>query len=90
VLDNLVLELMEKETLSRDQVLQIFAPVVVKEKRPSYSGYGKRLPSNRPPILSRKEQSGNGALPAGEQVAGGNGALPAGTGHPEASPKDVN
>ncbi|MFF3441629.1 ATP-dependent zinc metalloprotease FtsH [Streptosporangium sp. NPDC002721] len=88
VLDNLVLELMEKETLSREQVLQIFAPVVVKEKRPSYSGYGKRLPSNRPPILSRKEQSGNGSLPAGE--AGGNGALPAGTGHPDASPKDVN
>ncbi|MEV0626055.1 ATP-dependent zinc metalloprotease FtsH [Nonomuraea wenchangensis] len=74
VLDNLVLELMEKETLSRQQVLQIFAPVVVKEHRPSYAGYGKRLPSDRPPILTPKEkQSANGSLSSGRQDA-----LPAG------------
>jgi cell division protease FtsH len=68
VLDNLVLELMEKETLSRDQVLEIFSPVVPKEKRPSYAGYGKRLPSDRPPVITPKElANGNGsaALPAG-------------------------
>jgi len=67
VLDNLVLELMEKETLSREQVLEIFAPVVKKEHRPSYSGYGKRLPSDRPPVLTPKERAGNGspALPSG-------------------------
>ncbi|TDC52326.1 ATP-dependent metallopeptidase FtsH/Yme1/Tma family protein [Actinomadura sp. KC345] len=55
VLDELVVNLMEKETLSKDQVLDIFAPI---EKRPhqnSYTGYGKRLPSDRPPILTRKE-----------------------------------
>ncbi|MEU9891308.1 ATP-dependent zinc metalloprotease FtsH [Sphaerisporangium sp. NPDC051011] len=78
VLDNLVLELMEKETLSREQVLGIFAPVVVKEKRPSYSGYGKRLPSDRPPILTPKEVAGNGngaALPAGNGNPAGSGAL---------------
>ncbi|MDF2712384.1 MAG: cell division protein FtsH, partial [Nonomuraea muscovyensis] len=70
VLDNLVLELMEKETLSREQVLQIFAPVVVKEHRPSYAGYGKRLPSDRPPILTPKEkQSANGSLTTGQQGA---------------------
>ncbi|MBX6383007.1 MAG: ATP-dependent zinc metalloprotease FtsH [Microbispora sp.] len=73
VLDNLVLELMEKETLSREQVLEIFAPVVPKEKRPSYAGYGKRLPSDRPPVVTPKERAnGNGsALPAG-----GSGATP--------------
>ncbi|GLW25082.1 MULTISPECIES: ATP-dependent zinc metalloprotease FtsH [Microbispora] len=67
VLDNLVLELMEKETLSREQVLEIFSPVVTKEKRPSYAGYGKRLPSDRPPVITPKERAnGNGsALPAG-------------------------
>ncbi len=67
VLDNLVLELMEKETLSREQVLEIFSPVVPKEKRPSYAGYGKRLPSDRPPVITPKERAnGNGsALPAG-------------------------
>ncbi|MFG6193315.1 ATP-dependent zinc metalloprotease FtsH [Nonomuraea sp. JJY05] len=69
VLDNLVLELMEKETLSREQVLEIFAPVVVKAHRPSYAGYGKRLPSDRPPILTPKEQSANGSLTAGHQDA---------------------
>ncbi|MEV5557096.1 ATP-dependent zinc metalloprotease FtsH [Nonomuraea wenchangensis] len=74
VLDNLVLELMEKETLSRQQVLEIFAPVVVREHRPSYAGYGKRLPSDRPPILTPKEkQSANGSLTGGHQDA-----LPAG------------
>jgi len=64
VLDNLVLELMEKETLSRQQVLEIFAPVVKKEHRPSYSGYGKRLPSDRPPVITPKERAGNGSTPA--------------------------
>ncbi|MEU7855793.1 ATP-dependent zinc metalloprotease FtsH [Nonomuraea sp. NPDC049141] len=75
VLDNLVLQLMEKETLSRDQVLDIFAPVVVKEHRPSYAGYGKRLPSDRPPILTPKELSANGSLTASHQDA-----LPSGDG----------
>ncbi|GAB3879170.1 ATP-dependent zinc metalloprotease FtsH [Microbispora bryophytorum] len=67
VLDNLVLELMEKETLSREQVLEIFSPIVRREKRPSYAGYGKRLPSDRPPVITPKERAnGNGsALPAG-------------------------
>ncbi|WP_283139264.1 ATP-dependent zinc metalloprotease FtsH [Rhizohabitans arisaemae] len=71
VLDDLVLHLMEKETLSREMVLEIFRSVVPKEHRPSYAGYGKRLPSDRPPVLTPKEQqlgNGNGsgpALPAG-------------------------
>jgi cell division protease FtsH len=55
VLDELVLQLMDKETLSKDQVLEVFSPI---EKRPlqkSYTGYGKRLPSDRPPVLTPKE-----------------------------------
>jgi cell division protease FtsH len=66
VLDHLVLELMEKETLSRDQVLEIFAPVQKRPHQNSYTGYGKRLPSDRPPVLTPKEvhllgpASGNG------------------------------
>jgi cell division protease FtsH len=75
VLDNLVLQLMEKETLYRAQVLDIFASVVVKEHRPSYAGYGKRLPSDRPPILTPKELSSNGSLTVGHQDA-----LPSGDG----------
>jgi cell division protease FtsH len=55
VLDNLVLRLLEKETVSRKEVLELFAPVVKRPARGSYTGYGKRLPSDRPPILTPKE-----------------------------------
>ncbi|HYK26632.1 MAG TPA: ATP-dependent zinc metalloprotease FtsH [Streptosporangiaceae bacterium] len=55
VLDTLVLQLMEHETLSREQVLEIFAPVHKRPSRGSYTGYGKRLPSDRPPVLTPKE-----------------------------------
>ena len=55
VLDDLVLQLMDKETLSRDEVLRIFAPIKTRPSRGSYTGYGKRLPSDRPPVLTPKE-----------------------------------
>ena len=46
---------MDKETLSREEVLAIFAPVQKRPTRGSYTGYGKRLPSDRPPVLTPKE-----------------------------------
>jgi cell division protease FtsH len=55
VLDALVMRLLEKETVSRSEVLEIFATVVKRPMRGSYTGFGKRLPSDRPPILSPKE-----------------------------------
>ncbi|MFL1377245.1 MULTISPECIES: ATP-dependent zinc metalloprotease FtsH [unclassified Nocardiopsis] len=55
VLDDLVVALLEKETLSREQVLEIFAPVDKRPVRGSYTGYGKRQPSERPPVRSKKE-----------------------------------
>ena len=55
VLDNLVLQLLEHETLSRKQVLEVFAPVQKRPARGTYTGYGKRLPSDRPPVMSPKE-----------------------------------
>jgi len=55
VLDDLVLHLMDKETLSKNQVIEIFAPIEKRPASPSYSGYGKRLPSDRPPVLTPKE-----------------------------------
>src|ERR1700754_2549429 len=73
VLDHLVLQLLEHETLSRKQVLEIFAPVEKRPIRGTYTGYGKRLPSDRPPILSPKEL----ALAAGQGNGTGNAALPA-------------
>jgi cell division protease FtsH len=55
VLDALVLQLLEHETLNRNQVLEIFAPVQRRPVRGTYTGYGKRLPSDRPPVMSPKE-----------------------------------
>src|SRR5579859_5031140 len=55
VLDRLVLRLLEKETVARQEVLELFAPVQKRPARGSYTGYGKRLPSDRPPVLTPKE-----------------------------------
>jgi cell division protease FtsH len=57
VLDHLVLELMEKETLSRKAVLKIFESVQKRAVRGTYTGYGKRVPSDRPPVLTQKEMA---------------------------------
>src|SRR4051794_35495433 len=74
VLDALVLRLLDKETVARTEVLEIFATVEKRPVRGSYTGHGKRVPSDRPPVLSPKEL----ALAAADGGAGnGNMALPA-------------
>ncbi len=86
VLDNLVLKLMEHETLSREQVLEIFSPIRQRPTRGSYTGYGKRLPSDRPPVLTPKEMALIAASD-GEQPGSGNGqALGAGSAEGSAAP----
>ncbi|MER7752726.1 ATP-dependent zinc metalloprotease FtsH [Kitasatospora sp. NPDC097643] len=55
VLDNLVLELLEKETLNKEQIAEIFAPVVKRPTRPAWTGSSRRTPSTRPPVQSPKE-----------------------------------
>jgi cell division protease FtsH len=57
VLDDLVLALMDKETLSKDEVLVAFERVSKRPMEPSYRGYGKRLPSDQPPVLTPRELS---------------------------------
>jgi cell division protease FtsH len=72
VLDDLVLNLMDKETLSRQEVLKIFAPIEKRPTRGSYTGYGKRLPSDRPPVLTPKELALT-AAEVNDHPAAGNG-----------------
>ncbi|MFD7904004.1 ATP-dependent zinc metalloprotease FtsH [Kitasatospora sp. NPDC059722] len=55
VLDNLVLELLEKETLNKEQIAEIFAPIVKRPTRPAWTGSSRRTPSTRPPVQSPKE-----------------------------------
>jgi cell division protease FtsH len=73
VLDDLVLKLMDKETLSRKEVLAIFAPIQTRPSRGSYTGYGKRLPSDRPPIMTPKELALTAAADVNDHPAAGNG-----------------
>jgi cell division protease FtsH len=76
VLDHLVLQLMEHETLTRVQVLEIFAPIQTRPARGSYTGYGKRMPSDRPPVLTPKELALTAASDGKELPVGGNGQGP--------------
>ena len=76
VLDDLVLKLMDKETLSRKEVLAIFAPIQTRPSRGSYTGYGKRLPSDRPPIMTPKELALTAAADVNEHPAGNGQAAP--------------
>jgi cell division protease FtsH len=55
VLDNLVLELLDKETLNKEQLAEIFAPIVKRPPRPAWTGSARRTPSTRPPVQSPRE-----------------------------------
>jgi cell division protease FtsH len=62
VLDNLVLALLEKETLDKDQVAEIFAPLRRRAPRPAWTGSPSREPSAIPPVEVPKVAA-NGARP---------------------------
>ncbi|MFE3097139.1 ATP-dependent zinc metalloprotease FtsH [Streptomyces sp. NPDC059248] len=55
VLDALVLQLLERETLGKEEIAEIFAPIVRRPARPAWTGSTHRTPSTRPPVLSPKE-----------------------------------
>ena len=50
VLDSLVLELLEKETLDKAQVAEIFVPLRRRDRRPAWTGSPDRQPSAIPPV----------------------------------------
>ncbi|RYJ07186.1 MAG: ATP-dependent metallopeptidase FtsH/Yme1/Tma family protein, partial [Actinomycetales bacterium] len=50
VLDALVVELLEKETLDKAQVARIFEPLRRQEIRPAWTGSDTRVPSDQPPV----------------------------------------
>ncbi|AKT51171.1 ATP-dependent zinc metalloprotease FtsH [Arsenicicoccus sp. oral taxon 190] len=63
VLDRLVLELLEKETLGRDELAVVFADVVKRPERPVWLSSQDRQVSDRPPVLTPAEEA---ALQSGE------------------------
>jgi len=50
ILDNLVVELLERETLLKDDIERIFAKVQMVSSRPAWTGSPNRSPSTLPPV----------------------------------------
>jgi cell division protease FtsH len=50
VLDNLVTQLLERETIDRNGLTDIFAAVVMRPERPAWTGSDSRIPSRLPPV----------------------------------------
>jgi cell division protease FtsH len=71
VLDDLVLQLLERETLNKDDLAVVFTPVVKRPERPVWMSSDRRTVSDIPPVLTPAERAaanGNGAhsaTPAG-------------------------
>jgi len=49
-LDAMVLELLDKETLNKEEIAAIFAKVSSWPRRPSWTGSATRIPSSQPPV----------------------------------------
>jgi cell division protease FtsH len=50
ILDEMVLVLLEKETLNKDEIAEIFKKVTSVTARPAWTGSITRLPSDQPPV----------------------------------------
>lgn len=72
VLDALVLELLEKETLNTEQLAEIFRPVEKRPPRQVWLSSDQRAVSDRPPIQTPAEiavQNGHAVVPEDEAAA---------------------
>ncbi|MDT4993345.1 MAG: cell division protease FtsH [Actinoplanes sp.] len=56
VLDTMVLELIEKETITQDDMNRICQRVAKRPPMAPFNGFGKRLPSEAPPVLTPGER----------------------------------
>ena len=50
ILDEMVVELLEKETLNKEEIARIFKKVKLVTKRPAWTGSATRIPSEQPPV----------------------------------------
>ncbi len=60
VLDNLVLSLLDKETLGKEEIAEIFTSIVKRPARPAWTGSSLRTPSTRPPVSTPAAVAANG------------------------------
>ena len=76
VLDHLVTELLEHETLDKAEVARVFEPIDRRPARPAWTGSPRRMPSDRPPVRSPAElarSNGHGSSRANANGYGDNG-----------------
>jgi cell division protease FtsH len=62
VLDTLVVELLDRETLDQREVEEVFAPLRKRQHRPIWLSSGDRPVSDRGPVRSRKETASDAGL----------------------------
>ena len=53
ILDELVIALLEKETLLKDEIEVLFAKVRMVNPRPAWTGSPLRIPSSKPPVTAK-------------------------------------
>jgi cell division protease FtsH len=78
VLDDMVLKLLDKETLNKEEVMEIFAPVSKRPPRDHPTGNGRRPLSTRPPVLTPAELAVMGPADLAELEDLARGRKPAG------------
>jgi cell division protease FtsH len=70
ILDALVVELLEKETLDKADIARIFEPLRRRPERPAWTGSSRRAPSERGPVSTPKEiATANGSAPSDDVAA---------------------
>ena len=74
MLDNIVLELIEKETISQADMARLCARVQKRRPMAPFNGFGKRQPSDRPPVLTPAEKDALKAHRRGRRRRAQNGA----------------
>jgi cell division protease FtsH len=87
-LDAMVLELVEKETLAKDDLERILGAVRKRPPHNTFGGFGKRTPSDRPPIEIPASLTKNGASSNGHAQPGITPGIeaPEPAGHPAPQP----
>ncbi|GAA2741858.1 ATP-dependent zinc metalloprotease FtsH [Terrabacter aerolatus] len=76
LLDHLVLELLEKETLNVHELAELFKPVVKAPERPTWLSSQTRQLGDRPPVLTPAEIAAQNGQNGQYGVGGQNGHLP--------------
>lgn len=88
VLDQLVLELLERETLDEKEIARVFADVKKRDPRPVWRSSPNRPPSSIPPVDTAAEAASGegGMLPADQAAEAGDETQSPGSIGPDANP----